>query len=299
MASIDVLCVGQASYDLVFSVSRHPGPDEKSAASLFAGCGGGPAANAAVTAARLGRRAAFAGYLGNDVYGRIHQEELARDNVRTDFVYRGSVQTPLSAILVKPDGKRTVVNYKDPAIPPPADPAAFLFDCRPKVILFDGHEPHLAPIFMAHAKKGGIPTVLDAGSVHAGTRELVGAVDYLVASEKFSRDFTGEKEVVRAAQKLHHYAPAVVVTRGEAGLVWQTAEGAGQLEAFAVEAIDTTGAGDAFHGAFCAGLSEKMDWLDLLRYSSAAAALACTGYGARPAIPDADAVDRFLKTVNK
>jgi len=299
MDIIDVLCVGQASYDLVFSVPHHPGPDEKSVASLFTGCGGGPAANAAVTVARLGRRAAFAGYLGEDFYGRIHHEELARENVRTDFVYRGSVPTPLSVILVKPGGKRTVINYKHPAIPPPTDPAALLLNCRPKVILFDGHEPHLAPVFMAHARRGKIPTVLDAGSVHAGTREIVGGVDYLVASEKFSRDFTNEKDVVRAAQKLHNYASAVVVTRGEAGLVWRTAEGAGQLDAFAVEAVDTTGAGDAFHGAFAAGLSEKMDWLELLRYSSVAAALTCTRYGARPAIPDADAVDRFLKTVNK
>jgi len=299
MDAIDVLCVGQASYDLVFSVPRHPGPDEKSVASLFYGCGGGPAANAAVAAARLGHRAAFAGYLGDDFYGRTHLEELAREHVLTDFVYRGAVPTPLSVILVKPDGKRTVVNYKHPAIPPTAGPAALPANCRPKVILFDGHEPHLSSAFMEYAKQGGIPTVLDAGSVHAGTREIVGVVDYLVASEKFSRDFTNEKDIVRAAQKLHNYAPAVIVTRGEAGLFWQTVEGSGQLDAFAVEAVDTTGAGDAFHGAFAAGLSEKMDWPELLRYSSAAAALTCTRYGARPAIPDADTVDRFLKTVNK
>ena len=218
MDIIDVLCVGQASYDLVFSVSHHPGPDEKSVASRFTGCGGGPAANAAVTAARLGRRAAFAGYLGDDLYGRIHLEELARENVLTDFVYRGSVPTPLSAILVKPDGQRSVVNYKHPAIPPPPDPAALLRTCRPKVILFDGHESHLSPVYMAYAGRNGIATVLDAGSVHSGTRELVDKVDYIVAAEKFSRDFTGEKDVVRAVQKLSNYAPAVVVTRGEPGL---------------------------------------------------------------------------------
>jgi len=109
------------------------------------------------------------------------------------------------------------------------------------------------------------------------------------------RDFTGEIDVVRSVQKLNRYAPAVIVTRGEAGLVWQTAGRSGQLDAFAVEAVDSTGAGDAFHGAFAAGLSEKMDWLELLRYSSAVGALTCTRYGARPAIPDAGQVDRFLK----
>ncbi|MEW6673855.1 MAG: PfkB family carbohydrate kinase [Thermodesulfobacteriota bacterium] len=296
MGAVDVLCVGQASYDLVFSVDRHPGPDEKSVATLFAGCGGGPAANAAVTVARLGRRAAFAGYLGNDFYGRAHFDELSRENVLTDFVYRGTVPTPLSAILVKPDGKRTVVNYKDAAIPAPAEPETLPADFCPKVILFDGHEPYLAPVFTAHARRAGIPTVLDAGSVHAGTRGLVDQVDYIVAAEKFATDFTGERDVVRAARELTRYAPWVVVTRGEAGIVWQTAGGAGQMDAFAVAAVDTTGAGDVFHGAFAAGLSEKMAWPALLQYASAAGALACTRYGARPAIPHADEVDRFLRS---
>lgn len=298
MEPIDVLCVGQATYDLVFAVSRHPGPDEKSVAAFFAGCGGGPAANAAVAAARLGCSAAFAGYLGDDYFGREHVEELVREKVRTDFVYRGGVPTPLSVILVKPDGKRTVVNYKPPAIPAPGGAAALLENCRPRVILLDGHEPHLAPVVMARARRGAIATVLDAGSVHAGTREIVDAVDYVVASEKFSRDFTGELDPERAAQKMMRHAPAVIITRGEAGLVWRTAEGSGQMQAFAVEAVDTTGAGDAFHGAFAAGLSRKMEWSALLRYASAAAALTCTRHGARPAIPDADAVARLLKSVN-
>lgn len=295
MSGIDVLCVGQASYDLVFSVKDHPGPDEKSIASRFMGCGGGPAANAAVTVARLGYRAAFGGYLGDDFYGQAHFEELVRENVSIRYVYRGKATTPLSAILVKPDGKRTVVNYKDPVIPRPEDPELFIVDSRPGAILFDGHEPHLSQFFMDYARKAGIVTLLDAGSVHAGTRHLAGQVDYLVASQKFSKDFTGEKEIDRALQKLSRFAPAVVITLGEGGIAWNRAGDSGRLDAFAVKAVDTTGAGDAFHGAFAAGIAKKMDWSMLLRYASAVGALTCAGFGARPAIPDADAVERFLK----
>lgn len=294
MLAIDVLCVGQASYDLVFSVARHPGPDEKSTASAFAACGGGPAANAAVAVARLGYRAAFAGYLGGDFYGDIHLQELGREDVRTETVYRGAEPTPLSVILVKPDGRRTVVNYRQaPAHPPARLPARF--SPRPKVILFDGHEPHLSPVLLEYARRERIATVLDAGSVHAGTLAMIGAVDWLVASEKFARDFTGEKDAAAAAERLGRQAPGVVVTLGAGGLVWRTRAGSGRVAAFAVAAVDTTGAGDAFHGAFAAGLAAKMKWPQLLRYASAVGALACTRFGARPAIPTAAEVDRFLK----
>ncbi|MEY3879642.1 MAG: hypothetical protein RIQ94_437, partial [Pseudomonadota bacterium] len=81
--NIDVLCVGHASYDLVFSVDHHPTADEKIVAEDFLGCGGGPTANAAVTVARLGFKSAFAGYLGQDIYGEKHYQELLESGVNT------------------------------------------------------------------------------------------------------------------------------------------------------------------------------------------------------------------------
>ena len=109
---IDVLCVGHAAYDLVYSVDHHPEADEKCLASGLLMCGGGPAANAAVTVARLGGIAAFAGYLGRDVFGDMHFEELLSEGVITTLVVRGSHPTPLSSIIVKPGGKRTVITHK-------------------------------------------------------------------------------------------------------------------------------------------------------------------------------------------
>jgi sulfofructose kinase len=111
MPDIDVMCVGHACFDLTFAVPHHPGPDEKGVADALVSSGGGPAANAAVTVARLGLRAAFAGYLGKDPWGERYLQELFDEGVDTAFVVRGSGPTPLSAILAKPDGKRTVINY--------------------------------------------------------------------------------------------------------------------------------------------------------------------------------------------
>ncbi|MGD8883249.1 MAG: PfkB family carbohydrate kinase [Desulfobacterales bacterium] len=291
--NVDVLCVGHASYDLVFAVDHHPDADEKTVAEEFISCGGGPAANAAVTVSRLGLKSAFAGYLGNDFFGQLHFEEFSQAAVNTDLIVRGDSPTPLSAILVKPDGRRTVVNYKGATPPLPADKID-LSRSHPQVILFDGHEPEVSLAQMKTIKGRGIPTVLDAGSVHKGSLKLLEQVDYTVASQKFARECTGIENPLQAALKLSQYSPAVVITLGEAGLVWKNEDGSGRLPAFAIDAVDTTGAGDAFHGAFAAGLAYGKPWKDLLTYASAVGALCCAKYGARPAIPTAKGVSRFL-----
>lgn len=293
--AVDVLCVGHAPYDLTFAIEHHPVPDEKMLADALHQCGGGPAANAAVTAARLGHSSAFAGYLGRDVYGDLHLRELEEAGVRTDLIVRGAAPTPISVSLAKPDGRRALVNYSGEKKPLPADSIDFT-SCQPRAILFDGWEPDISPPLAAWARQQGIPTILDAGSVHRGTDALALLVDYLVGSEKFGRTFTGEADPVRAAAKLSELrGTAVILTLGQNGLVWQKGSETGHLPAFPVTAVDTTGAGDAFHGAFAAGLVRGLPWNELLHFASAVAALTCTKLGARLAIPTGTAVESFLE----
>lgn len=282
LIEVDVLCVGHASYDLVFSVPHHPGGDEKMVADSFISCGGGPAANAAVMVARLGLKSAFVGYLGHDLYGEMHRQELIDNKVAVDKVVRGTSPTPLSTVLVKPDGKRALINYKGHTKPLLEDAVDFSA-IKAKVILFDGHEPHLSKPLARLAKAQGIPTVLDAGSVHEGTLALMGMVDYLVCSEKFALQLAGDKST--ALSRLAEISPNVVITLGERGLIWQQGENRGNLPAFSVNAVDTTGAGDAFHGAFAAAVALGIAWDEVLRYASAAGALCCTKTGARLGLP--------------
>jgi len=290
---IDVLCVGAATYDLVYSVDRHPQPDEKIRATSFIGCGGGPAANGAITVARLGLQAAFAGYLGNDIFGNAHFDELQQAGVHTALVARGDHSSALSVVMVKPDGSRALVNYRNPESFLAAGSVDFS-TVEAKVILFDGHEPQISPALARSARQRGIITVLDAGSIHSGTEALASLVDYLVCSERFGLDFTGEKDEEKALADLGAYATNVIITLGERGLVWKNAQGAGRLEAFKVRAVDTTGAGDVFHGALAACLAKKKKWLEGLRYASAAGALCCTKIGARLGIPTKGEVEDFL-----
>lgn len=279
---IDVLCVGHAAYDLVFSIDHHPAEDEKISATGFIGCGGGPAANAAVTVAKLGLKAAFAGYLGQDLYGDKHYQEFLDYDVNTELIIRGPSPTPLSAVLVKPDGKRALINYKGATQPLPAGAVDFS-KVTPRVVLFDGHEPHISTALLARCRRDGIPTVLDAGSVHDGTLAMMAEVDYLVCSEKFALQYAGNVET--ALTRLANASPTVVITLGDKGLIWRCGQERGVLPAFPVAAIDTTGAGDAFHGAFAAAVSTRLNWLAVLRYASAAGSLCCTKTGARTGLP--------------
>jgi sulfofructose kinase len=293
---IDVLCVGLAVYDLVYTVERHPEADEKCFATGLIMGGGGPAANAAVTVARLGGSAAFAGYLGRDIFGDMHFEELLFEGVITSLVVRGNSPAPLSSIIVKPGGKRTVVTNKGSMPVLEADQVDFT-QVRPRAILFDGHQPEISVPLAKKAREQNIPAILDAGSVHKGTLELAPLCGYLAASEKFARDLSGEKDPAGALGFLARIAPVVIITLGEAGLIWVAGaeQEGGSLAAFPVDTVDTTGAGDIFHGALALRIAGGEDLLCALRYASAAAALGCAKMGARAAIPTRAEVEQFLK----
>ena len=293
MHPIDVLCVGATAYDLVFQVDHHPKSDEKAIAEAFLRCGGGPAANASVTVSRMGLKAAFAGYLGRDIFGDLHLEELQSAGVHTGLIVRGGFPTPLSSVWVKPGGERALVNYR--ASDSPLLPGSIDFSgLRPRVILFDGHEPGISLPLLARARAEGITTVLDAGSLNGGTSQLFNLVDCLVCSEAFAHEITDAPTVEEALEILASRQPCAVITLGARGLLWVKGGVRGRLPAFSVEAVDTNGAGDVFHGAFAGCLALGRGWEETLRYSSAAAALSCTRVGARTSIPTGTEVEAFL-----
>jgi sulfofructose kinase len=294
MHQIDVLCVGATSYDLVFRVDHHPQPDEKAVAESFIQCGGGPAANASVTVSRMGLKSAFAGYLGWDLFGRLHMEELQSAGVNTELVVRGEYPTPVSSVWVKPSGERSLVNYRSADLVLHPEILDFTI-IHPKVILFDGHEPELSISLLNEARANGIQTVLDAGSWNKGTAQLFDKVGYLVCSEQFAYEATGIFSPALAMEKLVSHNPCVVITLGKEGLIWRNKGGEGRIPAFRVAVKDSTGAGDVFHGAFAGCLAMGKGWDDTLCYASAAAALSCTRFGARTGIPEGAEVERFLE----
>jgi sulfofructose kinase len=219
--------------------------------------------------------------------------ELAKEGVATGLVARGHWATSFSSILVKPNGDRSVVNFREH--PPLRRNSLDLSTVQPTTVLFDGHEPKLSESLLRWARTSGTPTILDAGSLHAGTEYLMGRVDYLVASHRFACECAGTREPAAAAATLNQIAPSVVITLGHSGLVWKAGDASGWLPGFPVEAVDSTGAGDAFHGAFALGVARGMSWNDLLIYANAVGALCCTKLGARAGLPVASQVDNLLR----
>ncbi len=289
-----MLCVGYACVDVNFSISHHPAADEKMRASKRSLCGGGPAANAAVQICRLGGSASFLGYLGDDLYGDLHASELQQAGVVTDDLLRGATPTPVAVVLIKPNGDRCIVDHRGDHESLPADAYHFRPNRAPKVLLVDGHEPALSIKLVETCGRLGIPTVLDAGSLHSGTAALFDQVDFCIASEKFARQQTGREDPIEALSELSGSAPVVAVTCGERGLYWQSGGAQAHLPAYPISAVDTTGAGDAFHGAFALGLTEGLDLEENFRRSAAVGALTCLRAGARAALPTKRALEAWL-----
>jgi Sugar kinases, ribokinase family len=204
--------------------------------------------------------------------------------VDTAFIVRGDEPTPLSLILSKRDGTRSVVNYRSRSSFLAADVVAS-DTVEAACMLFDGHEPSLSLALLEIARHRRVPTVLDAGSMHEGTRALAMEVDCLAASATFAREFCRTRDVQRALADLSSRHPCVIITLGAQGLIWARRGKKGRLPAFEVPVIDSTGAGDAFHGALALGMARGMEWTELLRFAAAVAALVCTGLGARAPLP--------------
>jgi sulfofructose kinase len=289
-APVDVLCVGYACVDINFNAPHHPTEDEKLRATGMHTCGGGPAANAAVAIARLGGRARFSGYLGNDAFGDAHLREFSEVGVLADVLHRGDAPTPVAAVTIKPDGARSIIDYRAPSVLAPDD--TLTLSAHPaRVLLVDGHQPLLSLALVEQARALGIPSVLDAGSVNDGTLILFNKVDYLITSEKFARQYSGEDNPRTALAALDGTAPFIAVTWGADGVYWQDEYGQHHTPAFDIEPVDTTGAGDAFHGAFALGLAEGLPPKNNIRRASATGALTCLKAGARSALPTRQTVE--------
>ncbi len=300
---MDVLCVGHAAWDINLFLDGYPPENSKCEIRTMLECGGGPAANAAYLLSRWGVSCGLAAAIGEDDYGRRVIEEFKAVGTDVSLLDQSPEHpTPVSAILVNErNGTRTIVNRK--AIRPPMSlrlSAQVAEHTAPRVLLFDGHEMEAS--LQAMELFPGAQTILDAGSLRDGTRELATRVRYLVSSERFARQLSGVPDLespehqARAIAALHACnGNPVVITRGERGMLYGTGDAVEQLPAFPVEAVDTTAAGDIFHGAFAYGVLMGLSDHETLRLAAATAALSVTVRGGRTSIPALAQVEELLR----
>lgn len=293
-----VVCLGHTAIDYLGVVPHLPEKNTKLELERLLVQGGGPAATAAVTLSRLGRRAVFVGTAGEDEAGRRMLDELRTESVDVSNVVRQpGARSQFAFIMVDgASGERTILWTRGTLRP--LDPAAVDFGMvrGASGLLVDSLEPAAALSAARTAREAGRPVVIDAGTLREGIRELLPLCDHIVASEVFAGQIAPGGSTDDALDALAEYGPSLAaVTLGERGCAVLTGGERFVSPGFAVDAVDTTGAGDVFHGAWLHGVLEGWDARRIAAFANAVAAMACRGLGGRTAIPGAAEAVAFIE----
>ncbi|MHB8872244.1 MAG: carbohydrate kinase family protein [Myxococcaceae bacterium] len=287
------LCVGQASVELVGAVPRYPvNPGGSHELSAFTFQGGGAAATAAVTLARLGARVCFAGTRSDDFLGEFAAAGLEEAGVSLAHLkLRAGGVAPVSFVALEQEhGRRTVFFTRGNLGGLSAGEVPLEALDGVGLLLVDGAYPEAQLELSRAARERGVKVLLAAHEMTDGMEPLAMSCDAIIASEGFARELSPTIPGALTAM-LARGASCAVVTLGEDGCVGQE-KGAEPLrvEAVQVQVVDPTGAGDVFRGAFGFRWLQGASLKDRLRYASAAASLKCESYGAREGIPDGERV---------
>lgn len=298
--AFDIVGLGLATVDILTLAPRLPQPDDVLAARQIIIQGGGPVATALAAAARLGATTAYLGPIGRGRWGEFTTAEFRQEGVATAYapLSDGGDQS-LSVILIdQASGRRSILYARGglPDLAPAAVPPALIG--RARALHLDGS--HLAAALYAArlARAAGVIVSFDggAGERWPGIDELLPLVDVLVVARRFAQEYTGAGDVQTAGPALlAAYRPRlVVITDGEAGAWYWDDEQHWHQPAFPVEVVDTTGAGDVFHGAFLYAHLQGWPPPRSLAFAAAAAALKCRQLGGRAGAPTRAEVERLL-----
>lgn len=294
-----IICLGKSTLDMIWPVSELPTAGGKYRARDYLELGGGMAATAAVAVARLGARSAFCGRAGDDPSGHYMLDELAGYGVDvSQFRLFKGARSSVSGILVDAEGERMIINFGGADIPEDADWLELDELHNASAVLIDVRWKEGGAAICSKARSLGIPTVMDGEAADAEIFEaLLPLVDHAIFSLQGLRSFGGGKitNYMQLLQKIRSMGCSVAaVTMGPQGCLWLDDDGPHHQAAFAVDVVDTTGAGDVFHGAYALALAEGSDVEAAMRFASGVAALKCTHHGGRAGIPSRKEVDAFL-----
>jgi sugar/nucleoside kinase (ribokinase family) len=288
--SVRGLFVGLTTVDAIFGLDRYPLEDSKTIARRYTLAAGGPASNAAVVFGYLGGRARLVSGLGRGVLARIAHDDLRLHGIEhVDLCKEEEHEPALSAILTAAETRsRTICTT--PAIARqvcgPFDPERVSeYLAQAAVLLLDGHELDLAIAVAQVARQRGVPVVLDGDLYAPAVEDLLPLVDTVIFGKSFVAPDAEDTEDLFAFFRsfgVRH----VAATRGQQPLVFLSEERRGSIAIEPVEAVDTLGAGDVFHGAFCYSLCRGRDFESALRFAARVATASVTRFGTRTWMED-------------
>lgn len=295
----DVVGIGAACLDHVCRLPVFPRPDSALSKIRMHGesrmCGG-QTATALATCARLGLRAKYVGAVGDDDEGRRILGELSARGIDVSDVCALAAPTATATILIDDSGERLVLWHRDLrlCVPPDRLPAAALAAAR--VVHVDDVDPVAATEGARIARQAGVPVTCDIDHITPRTQALLGLVSHPVFAEQVPLDLTGQTDEGEALRIIwdRYHVPAVV-TLGERGSMGFDGQHLATVPAFAVDPIDTTGAGDVFRAGFIYGLVQGWPLEQRLRFANACAGVSCTRLGAMGGVPALDEVLALLE----
>lgn len=298
MPEFDVVGVGLNATDTLILVPRFPAYAGKEPFVDEMYSPGGQVASAMVACAKLGLRTKYIGTVGDDERGRIQIDSLQGTGINLDHVQvrKGCANQSAYIVIDQSTGERTVFWRRSDCLRlDPSEITPEMITCA-RLLHIDGHDTAAVGRAAAIARQHNIPVTVDVDTVYHGFDKVLPNVDYLITSSEFPVRWTGEGDPFRALIMIQEeYGMKVAaMTLGSFGSIARMDGKFCYSPAFVVNCVDTTGAGDVFHGAFCYGVLQDLSLADTLALSNAMAALNCTAIGARGGIRDLEAAKALM-----
>ncbi|MBQ4269783.1 MAG: hypothetical protein IJB97_09080 [Clostridia bacterium] len=293
-----VVGLGACVYDTLITVSGYPTEDTKQKAENIFVSGGGPVGNALVVLSKLGVQTSVIGGFAPDAAGRFLLADFEKYGVDVSCAKTfENTSSFTSYILLSQSGKTRTCVFDRGNVPD--DPTALNFSALDgaDVLHLDGNYLNCALAAAKYAKSCGVKVSLDAGGLYKDIEKLLPLVDILIPSAEFSLGITGKATIPEAMQSLYEkYQPEIlVVTDGSNGGYYFQNGTAVHYDSYKVQAVDTNGAGDTFHGAFLVAYTDGKTVAECCDYASAVAAYKCSNKGARTYPLTREIIENFRK----
>lgn len=265
-----VVGVGINATNTIIRLPRFPALDSKVEIMSAQVKAGGQVASAMVACRRWGLRSRYVGKIGDDRAGKLQVKEMKREGVDAHWIVAKNSASQTAYILVdEPSGERTVLWKRDPQIALRPTDLNRGWLAGAKVLLVDGHDTAAATRAARWAKRSRIEVVADLDNLYPGVKELLHLVDFPITSKDFPERLTGENDLLKSLPSIHRgfKCRMIVSTLGRLGaLAWDGVRFT-LCPGFRVNTVDTTGAGDIFHGAFVYCLTQKFELKETLEFS--------------------------------
>ena len=293
----DVFGFGHCCTDYLIEVDPFPEKGKKGDVTNSIVIGGGPVPTAVLTIVKFGCTAGFCGKIGNDEDGRLVMAGLNEGGVdTTHMIIKNGASTARAFIWIDPkDATRTIALDRTNISFPSEEEFDENLVKQSRAFLCDGRPTEACLKGLKVAREHGVLSVLDAGAVRPRFAEILKLVDYAVVSSDLADTLSPGATPEGLAEDLVRLgAGNAIVTIGAKGAVWSDGADSGHVPGFEVDAVDSTGAGDVFHGAFIFGLLKNWTLTASTRFANAAAALSCRFLSGRKGIPQLSEVMDFL-----